>query len=177
MVVGKVMIIKTRLPGPQKFAGSARTLLRSTRLCHQISATATDCIQATTPSKQDYGLRIFLLATHIDLEVLMIIIGHRPTRLMDGSERRVASSAFLPRVGSARLTSLLSGCHQTRRRCHQPPWCTLWCTCVHKRCTLWCTLWCTSGARKWGRGSGKVPLPTHSTRHHLHHHHSDHHHH
>ena len=73
MVVGKVMIIKNRLPGPQKFAGSARTLLRSTRLCHQISATATDCIQATTPSKQDYGLRIFLLATHIDLEVLMII--------------------------------------------------------------------------------------------------------
>ena len=46
MVVGKVTIIKTRLPGPQKFAGSARTLLRSTRLCHQISATATDCIQA-----------------------------------------------------------------------------------------------------------------------------------
>ena len=73
MVVGKVMIIKTRLPGPQKFAGSARTLLRSTRLCHQISATATDCIQATTPSKQDYGLHIFLLATHIELEVLMII--------------------------------------------------------------------------------------------------------
>ena len=73
LVVGKVMIIKTRLPGPQKFAGSARTLLRSTRLCHKISATATDCIQATTPSKQDYGLRIFLLATHVDLEVLMII--------------------------------------------------------------------------------------------------------
>ena len=73
MVVGKVMIIKTRLPGSQKFAGSARTLLRSTRLCHQISATATDCIQATTPSKQDYGLHIFLLATHIELEVLMII--------------------------------------------------------------------------------------------------------
>ena len=73
MVVGKVMIIKNRLPGPQKFAGSARTLLRSTRLCHQISATATDCIQATTPSKQDYGLHIFLLTTHIELEVLMII--------------------------------------------------------------------------------------------------------
>ena len=36
----------------------------------------------------------------------------------------MASSAFSPRAGSARLTSLLSGCHQTRRRCHQPPWCT-----------------------------------------------------
>ena len=36
----------------------------------------------------------------------------------------MASSVFSSRAGSARLTSLLSGCHQTRRRCHPPPWCT-----------------------------------------------------
>ena len=43
----------------------------------------------------------------------------------------MASSAFLPRAGSARLTSLLSGCHQTRRQCHPPPWCTSGAQVVH----------------------------------------------
>ena len=139
MVVGKVMIIKTRLPGPQKFAGSARTLLRSTRLCHQISATATDCIQATTPSKQDYGLRIFLLATHVDLEVLMIIKDIGSLGFWMGMREEWPLLLFY-RGLVQRVSHLCSldvtrpGGGATNHHGAQV---------VHKWCTLWCTLWCT----------------------------------
>ena len=63
MVVGKVMIIKTRLPGPHKFAGSARTLLRSTRLCHTDQC---DCHWLHSGNSNIMVLAYNLPAAHIE---------------------------------------------------------------------------------------------------------------
>ena len=138
MVMGMVMIIKTRLPGPQKFAGSARTLLRSTRLCHQINATATDCIQAITILWFSH----IIYQPHILNHNFYDDWGQRPVRylphlwLFNGSEKRVASSVFFTEGGFS--ASHIFALWMSPDQAAVPPT-----TMVHKWCTLWCTLWCT----------------------------------
>ena len=138
MVVGKVMIIKTRLPGPQKFAGSARTLLRSTRLCHQINATATDCIQAITILWFSHIIYQPHILNYNFLWWLRPALYSSPPLSLAFQREWEKSGLFCFFTEGWFSASHIFALWMSPDQAAVPPT-----TMVHKWCTLWCTLWCT----------------------------------